>query len=247
MVFIYFDGGMITLSDGRKVGVCGATIQREEKMMQFSKLVGVSTEMDVPTAEYQGLIGVLKVYHKAVETGKIPKFESVQIHGDSSLVVNTVAHEYKNEKSMHYKQPHLRPLANEAKELYRAIRIKNIKWVPRLENARADALCNRELGEYRRANDIKMPSTSKYYKSQLVLHGTPKKTREVIYHQETTWKQKANALGYKGSYRGDPRCGNYIPEKYRPLFEDIIDSWNELPPHCTCGLCGQPRHEKPIT
>jgi ribonuclease HI len=250
MVFIYFDGGMITLDDGRKVGVCGAYIQHGAKASQFSKLIGVSEEMEVIATEYSGLIGALKVYHKLVETGRIPADEQVMIRGDNSTVVKVVESDYADDKYIHKgsKYAPFRPYAIEARALFARIRNAKIEWISRDKNKRADALCNRELGEYRKANNIKFPSSSAYFKSQFLLNGVSKPRPRPVYHVETSYERTAKELGYKGSYRGDPRCGNYIPPKFKPLLGDIVDTWNELPPHCECGLCGQPtNYEQPLT
>ncbi|WP_137816115.1 bifunctional RNase H/acid phosphatase [Gandjariella thermophila] len=80
-------------------------------------------------AEYQGLIAGLRA---AAELGA----ESVDVRMDSKLVVEQMSGRWK------VKQPHLQPLARQARELAASFARVTYRWVPRERNRRADQLAN---------------------------------------------------------------------------------------------------------
>jgi ribonuclease HI len=83
-------------------------------------------------AEYTALVRALEHAHKL--GGK-----RVVLHSDSELMVNQMNGVYK------VKNPGIRPLYDEAKELTRKFDSVKIRHVYREQNSRADALCNEAL------------------------------------------------------------------------------------------------------
>jgi ribonuclease HI len=77
-------------------------------------------------AEWRALILVLR---RARELGAT----HVRVFGDSQLVLRQVEGTYR------VRQADLKPLAEEAKELLRGFAAYDVEWVPRAENAEADA------------------------------------------------------------------------------------------------------------
>ncbi|MDX2097079.1 MAG: ribonuclease HI family protein [Leptolyngbyaceae cyanobacterium bins.59] len=77
-------------------------------------------------AEYAGLIAGLE---KALELG----FKEIQVFGDSELIIKQVKGQYR------CKQPHLVPLRDQAVQLAQQFQSFSLNWVPRAQNAEADA------------------------------------------------------------------------------------------------------------
>jgi broad specificity phosphatase PhoE/ribonuclease HI len=90
-------------------------------------------------AEYSGLIAGLEA---AKELGA----RRVDVRMDSKLVIEQCAGRWK------VKQPHLKPLVEQAKRLLDGFDATTLQWVPRAENSAADALANAAMdsGEIRR-------------------------------------------------------------------------------------------------
>ena len=91
--------------------------------------IGVATNN---VAEYRALIAGLK---HAREVGAT----EVEVLGDSALVVNQVNGTWR------IKEPHLRPLADEAARALREFERATLRHVRREKNADADALVNQAL------------------------------------------------------------------------------------------------------
>jgi ribonuclease HI len=91
--------------------------------------IGVATNN---VAEYRALIGGLE---RAREVGAT----EVDVLADSALVVNQVNGTWK------IKEPHLRPLREEAARALRAFERSTLRHVRREQNADADALVNQAL------------------------------------------------------------------------------------------------------
>jgi ribonuclease HI len=91
--------------------------------------IGVATNN---VAEYRALIEGLR---RATELG----VTDVDVLGDSALVVNQVNGTWR------IKEPHLRPLREEAVQALRAFDRWTLRHVPRAKNADADALVNQAL------------------------------------------------------------------------------------------------------
>ncbi len=68
----------------------------------------------------------------------------VRVFGDSQLVLRQVKGEYKVRKA------ELKPLADEAAALLRAFQAYDVEWVPRAENAEADAASTEGVRRNRR-------------------------------------------------------------------------------------------------
>jgi probable phosphoglycerate mutase len=98
----------------------------DEVLAERSDSIGVDTNN---VAEYRGLIAGLEA---AAEIGA----ESVAVRMDSNLVVQQMNGAWRINK------PELRALAARANELRRAFAEVTFAWIPRAQNARADALAN---------------------------------------------------------------------------------------------------------
>lgn len=84
-------------------------------------------------AEYHGLI--LGLRH-ALAAGAT----DIVVHGDSQLVLRQVGGQYAVRKA------ELMPLRDQARKLLAQFASSRLEWVPRLQNAAADAAANRALG-----------------------------------------------------------------------------------------------------
>lgn len=107
----------------------GVSIVREGKeIATISKSLGKKTNNQ---AEYSALIEGLK---------KIKELqEEVVICLDSQLIVKQIKREYK------VKAPLVKPLFEEVQQLLENISLKDILWIPRNQNQRADELANEAL------------------------------------------------------------------------------------------------------
>ncbi len=83
-------------------------------------------------AEYRGLILGLEAAERHAMT-------NIRIEGDSKLVISQVKGDWKVNK------PHLRPLAEKARELSSRAGVADMRWIPREQNSHADSVCNRCL------------------------------------------------------------------------------------------------------
>ena len=130
---IYFDG----CSKGNPGPSGSGAMIHETNDISLCEYVGNTTNN---VAEYKGLILGLKYLNHMNST-----FKHLTIKGDSMLVINHMTGKYK------VKSPHLLPLYNEAKELIKHIKNKNLNieivflYIPREENKEADYLANMGL------------------------------------------------------------------------------------------------------
>ena len=107
----------------------GVSIIKESKeIATISKSIGEKTNNQ---AEYMALIEGLKKINELQE--------EVMICLDSQLIVKQILGEYK------VKSPLVKPLYKQAKELLETIHLKDILWIPREQNKRADELANQAL------------------------------------------------------------------------------------------------------
>ena len=83
-------------------------------------------------AEYQALLSALG---KAIDLGA----RNITVRSDSELLVRQMNGQYR------VKQPHLRVLYTQAKQLEAAFEQVAYEHIPRTENSRADGLCNQAL------------------------------------------------------------------------------------------------------
>lgn len=100
-------------------------------LAERAEAIGVTTNN---VAEYRGLIAGLRA---ALDLGG--DGASVVVRMDSKLVVEQMAGRWK------IKHEGLRPLAREAAELARRLRVTEWTWIPRLENSHADRLANEAM------------------------------------------------------------------------------------------------------
>ena len=109
----------------------GAVIRDEAGNVtgRISKAIGVTTNNQ---AEYQAIIAALE---KAIASGA----RQVTVKSDSELVVNQINGRYK------IKNTGLRPLYQRVVQLAGPLEKFTITYVPREQNAEADALANRAL------------------------------------------------------------------------------------------------------
>ena len=102
-------------------------------LWECSQYLGVRTNNE---AEYEALLRLL-------EEARRRGVAELEVCGDSRLVVCQVNRQWK------INLPHLRELASRAWELMEGMKV-TLRWVPREQNARADALSNRALDERKR-------------------------------------------------------------------------------------------------
>ena len=112
-------------------GSCAAILFDKDKMegQVYKILPGMVTNNE---AEYMGLIAGLKYLQSL-------NIDEVQVEGDSKLVIEQLF------GSWQCKHPRLKPYYQTAKELFKSFKFINGRWIPRQQNAVADAYCNRAL------------------------------------------------------------------------------------------------------
>jgi ribonuclease HI len=125
-VEIWFDGASKG-NPGPMAG--GAVVKYDGKTEELCGKKGRGTNNE---AEYEGLILGLA---RAVELGA----RRVVIYGDSQLIIKQLQGQYK------VKAPNLLPYHQKAKQLLEQIPSRSLKWIPRAENAAADAAANRAI------------------------------------------------------------------------------------------------------
>ena len=118
---IHFDGG------GQSPGPVTAACTVELSDGSFVQGVRRFDQGTHNIAEYQALILGL---HLALNHGE----RHVVAKGDSTVVVKQVKGEWKT------KEPALLPLRTQAEELLKRFDSSDVKWIPRKQNRRADAL-----------------------------------------------------------------------------------------------------------
>jgi ribonuclease HI len=130
-VVIYCDGGSRGNPGPSAIGavVLDPSTDPPRRLAAVSARIGVTTNN---VAEYRALIAGLEA---AAPFGA----RIVRVRADSKLVVEQVKGAWK------VKQPHLRPLFEEARKLLSAYDEVDLQHVPRAENADADALVNAAL------------------------------------------------------------------------------------------------------
>jgi ribonuclease HI len=128
---IYCDGGSRGNPGPSAIGavVLDPSTDPPRRLAIVSERIGVTTNN---VAEYRALIAGLEA---AAPFGA----QRVRVRADSKLVVEQVKGTWK------VKQPHLRPLLEEARKLLAGYQEVDVRHVPRAENAAADALVNAAL------------------------------------------------------------------------------------------------------
>ena len=130
-VVVYFDGGARGNPGPAAIGavVLDPSSAPPTRLAAVSERIGETTNN---VAEYRALIAGLQA---AVATSA----RTVKVRGDSKLVIEQVAGRWK------VKQPHLRPLCDEARALLARFDSVDLAHVRRELNADADALVNAAL------------------------------------------------------------------------------------------------------
>lgn len=130
-VVVYCDGGSRGNPGPAAIGavVLDPAPSPPRVLATVSERIGVTTNN---VAEYEALIAGLRAaapFHARV----------VRVRADSLLMVKQLSGEYR------VRQPHLRPLHEQARALLRPYEVVDLRHVPRAENVDADALVNAAL------------------------------------------------------------------------------------------------------
>ncbi|MCU1467649.1 MAG: ribonuclease [Actinomycetia bacterium] len=130
-VLVFCDGGSRGNPGPSAIGavVLDPSTDPPRLLAEVSECIGVTTNN---VAEYRALIAGLRAaapYHA----------RRIRVRADSKLVIEQVKGTWK------VKQPHLRPLLEEARALLADYAVVDLRHVPRAENFAADALVNAAL------------------------------------------------------------------------------------------------------
>jgi ribonuclease HI len=130
-ILVYCDGGSRGNPGPSAIGavVLDPASDPPRRLATVSECIGITTNN---VAEYRALIAGLEA---AAPYGA----RRVRVRADSKLVIEQVKGTWK------VKQPHLRPLLEQARSLLAAYAEVDLQHVPRAENADADALVNAAL------------------------------------------------------------------------------------------------------
>ena len=130
-VVVFCDGGSRGNPGPAAIGavVLDPSSDPPRRLATVSERIGVTTNN---VAEYRALIGGL-------EAAAPYRARRVRVRADSKLVVEQVKGAWK------VKQPHLRPLLEQARALLATYAEVDVQHVPRAQNADADALVNAAL------------------------------------------------------------------------------------------------------
>ena len=129
---IYFDGACLPSNPG--IACYGFVIEIEngKKISEY----GIATPNGTNNVgEYTALV-------KSMEKALFIGITEVEIKGDSQLVINQMLGTYK------VKAQNLIPLYQKAKELSKAFKKIEFKWIPREQNKEADKLAEKAYLEY---------------------------------------------------------------------------------------------------
>jgi ribonuclease HI len=130
-ILVYCDGGSRGNPGPSAIGavVLDPSTEPPRLLASVSERIGITTNN---VAEYRALIAGLEA---AAQFGA----RRVRVRADSKLVIEQVKGAWK------VKQPHLRPLLEEARTLLAGYAEVDLQHVPRAENTEADALVNAAL------------------------------------------------------------------------------------------------------
>ncbi|MBI2930790.1 MAG: ribonuclease HI family protein [Planctomycetes bacterium] len=138
-IVVHFDGLCEPKNPGG-VATFGFTIDRDGRRVHEGwGMAGrpYTPEATSNVAEYTGVVRALEWL-----TAQQLTRESVQVVGDSELIIKQLKGEYK------VRSARLAPLYKRARELSSAFPSLRFQWVPREQNRDADALTNRAYAEY---------------------------------------------------------------------------------------------------
>ncbi|MFN3550618.1 MAG: ribonuclease HI family protein [Endomicrobiia bacterium] len=121
---LFFDGNKTP-----KATTCSYVLSSQDNKILFEETLILPQEITVPQAEYQGLI---KGINKTIEYLKVSGFNlkeiELEIYGDSQLVIKQINGEYE------CKDPKLRILRSEVRNLLTNFLSTNFCWIPRKQN-----------------------------------------------------------------------------------------------------------------
>ncbi len=148
-ILVTFDGLCEPKNPGG-VATFGFTVDRDGKRVHEGSGLAAKPYTSEATNNVAEYVGMLKAIEWLVEKGL--QKESVLIKGDSQLVIRQMQGEWK------VKSPLLAPFHRKARELSMKFPSLKFDWMPREQNAAADALTNRAYAEYTGAK-VKAPTT----------------------------------------------------------------------------------------
>lgn len=123
---LIFDGGSLG-NPGQGYGSY-ALIRNDDGAQRLERLE-FSGQMTNNVAEYKTLIaGLADILDTIGQAGRDPSDFSIEVRGDSRLILNQTAGEWK------VKQPHLRPLCDRARELLNRFGKFELTWQERSES-----------------------------------------------------------------------------------------------------------------
>lgn len=130
-IVVYCDGGARGNPGPAAIGavVLDPSVEPPRVLATVSERIGVTTNN---VAEYEALIAGLRA--AAPFRARV-----IRVRADSLLVIKQLRGEYR------VRQPHLRPLYEEACALLKTYDVVDLEHVPRAANAEADALVNAAL------------------------------------------------------------------------------------------------------
>jgi ribonuclease HI len=130
-VLVFCDGGSRGNPGPSAIGavVLDPSTDPPRLLAEVSECIGITTNN---VAEYRALIAGLRAAAPY-------RARCVRVRADSKLVIEQVKGTWK------VKQPHLRPLLDEARALLADYEVVDLRHVPRAENHAADALVNAAL------------------------------------------------------------------------------------------------------
>ncbi len=130
-VVVFSDGGSRGNPGPSAIGavVLDPSVDPPKVLATVSECIGITTNN---VAEYEALIGGLRAAAPF-------RARTVRVRADSLLMIKQLLGEYR------VRQPHLKPLYEQARELLRGYQEVDLGHVPRAENTEADALVNEAL------------------------------------------------------------------------------------------------------
>lgn len=134
----YFDGCCEPINPGGTASYGAVIFKKNERIWECSKLFipekGKEKETSNNVAEYSGFIAILCYF---IENNLLKK--PIKIYGDSKLVIEQMQGNWKIVKGLY------KPLAYQAKDLFKSFTKTKLIWIPREENSIADELSKAEL------------------------------------------------------------------------------------------------------
>lgn len=131
MIKVYFDGACDNRSEAKYMGLGICAYKGSERLQAYDIALGAGAGTS-NQAEYLALMEALKLAARLYIN--YPK-EGIVLYGDSELIVKQITGEYDCSSKL------LKPLLKQAKDLWRkAYSVKDVIWIPRIQNKEADVL-----------------------------------------------------------------------------------------------------------